>query len=478
MPFITAFTTNRVDRALQEKVQRALLEAGKRSDLRDALETLKGFVEIDDDYHALLDAINVTTNRASKDSVSVPDSPTKELSPAGSSGADSWPQWRGPNRDGHVKDLPSTLPKAATIVWRQKLHRPGLGGLAATDKFVLLGDRDLTNNLDEFRCYRAADGEVFWTVQYPAIGQLDYDNTPRATPLIYEDKAYLFGAFGDLTCVELETGLSIWRKNVIVEFGGDKELVWGTCSSPLICDGKLIVNPGGENASVVALDPKTGDVIWQSPGGRHAYSSFIVATLGGLRQLVGYDQTTLGGWDIATGHRLWTLKPPHNGDFNVPTPVSIDGKLVVTTENNFTRLYGFDNDGHIIAKPLAVNERLAPDISTPIVVGSRLFCVCDHLFCLDLTNGLKQLWVGDDDAFGDYSALIASDTRMLAIGLGGELILIDPQADKFQIVSRLALFEDGHSNQAQLLSHPALVGTRLYLRGENELICAELGPLN
>ena len=72
------------------------------------------------------------------------------------------------------------------IVWRQPLRRAGLGGIAATDKFVVLGDRDITNNLDEFRCYRAKDGETLWTVQYPAVGQLDYDNMPRATPLIYD----------------------------------------------------------------------------------------------------------------------------------------------------------------------------------------------------------------------------------------------------------------------------------------------------
>ena len=476
VPFVTAFTSNRVDRVLREKVQKALLAMGENAELREALETMNGFVKLDDDYKSLREAINFTPAEESKEQADAVATPAKGAAPPGNSGASSWPQWRGPNRDGHVRQLPMTLPKAANIVWRQKLQRPGLGGIAATERFVLMGDRDLTNNLDDFRCYDAATGDMLWTVQYPAIGQLDYDNTPRATPLIYKDRAYLYGAFGDLTCVELESGLMLWRKNVIAEFGGEKELVWGTCSSPLIVDDKLIVNPGGPDASIVALDPKTGDVVWQSPGDRHAYASFIVATLGGVRQLVGYDQTTLGGWDISTGNRLWTLKPTHKGDFNVPTPVAVNGKLLVTTENNFTRLYSFDASGHINEKPDALNSELAPDISTPIVVGDRAFCVNDHLYCLDLKDNLKPVWIADDDAFGGTAQLIASENRLLVVGLSGELLLVDPASDRFQIVSRLSPFDDGRSKGIQLLSYPALVDSRLYLRGENELVCVDISP--
>ena len=451
VPFITAFTTNHVDDALRPKIEKALINAGKQTDLLVALETLTGFVEINEDYHKLRkgleasgDSLPATTTKAT---TKVRTSPAAKPASTDTSGTSDWPQWRGPLRNGRVESLPDTLPQKPMIVWRQPMRRAGLGGITATDKFVVLGDRDITNNLDEFRCYRAKDGEVLWTVQYPAVGQLDYDNMPRATPLIHDNKVYLFGAFGDLTCVELDTGVSVWQINVIAQFGGEKELVWGTCSSPLICDGKLIVNPGGEAASVVALDPNTGDVIWQTPGGRHAYGSFIVATLGGLRQLVGYDRKSLGGWDISTGHRLWTLKPPHDGDFNVPTPVAVDGKLLVATENNFTRLYAFRENGRINPDPLAVNDQLGPDISTPVVAKDRVFCVCDHMYCLDLAKGLKPLWTGDDKSFGNYSPLIASDKRILAFGLGGELLLVDAEADSFQVVSRLQLFDEVRQNK-------------------------------
>lgn len=479
VPFITAFATNRVDRPLQDKVRQALLEVGKQRELKVAIESLNGFVAVDDEYRALRKALHLdsgsTTRPTKKSPKAGPPQASGRQSPD-EKATSSWPGWRGPARDGRIRFLPETLPKLPTIVWRQELHRPGLGGLAATEKYVLLGDRDVTNTFDEFRCYSAADGNVLWKLQYPAQGQLDYDNMPRATPLIYGDHAYFLGAFGDLSCVELESGAPVWRINLIQQFDGDHELVWGLCSSPLVADGKLIVNPGGPEASVVALDPRTGEVLWQTPGARHAYGSFIVATLGGVRQLVGYDQTSLGGWDIATGRRLWTLKPPKDGDFNVPTPVAANGRLLVTTENNKTRLYEFDNAGRIIKRPAATNDELASEISTPLVVGNRAFCICDNLYCLDLANGLKPIWIGRDKAFGDYGPLIASDDRLLTVGAGGELLLIDARADEFRIVSRLKLFADSPSNDAQLLGYPALVNTRLFVRGGKELVCVDLAP--
>ena len=152
---------------------------GENAELHKALETMNGFVKLDDDYKSLREAINFTPAEESKEQADSAATPAKGAAPPGNSGASSWPQWRGPNRDGHVRQLPMTLPKAANIIWRQKLQRPGLGGIAATERFVLMGDRDLTNNLDDFRCYDAATGDMLWTVQYPAMGQLDYDNTPR-----------------------------------------------------------------------------------------------------------------------------------------------------------------------------------------------------------------------------------------------------------------------------------------------------------
>lgn len=453
VPFITAFVAERLDPATQNEVRQALLDVGKQAELLAALESLVGFVPI--------------AERATDES-----KPAANVAKPDAKATSGWPQWRGPNRDARVKYLPLKLAEKPAIVWQQPLHRPGLGGVAATEDFVVIGDRDAGNMLDEWRCYSARDGTPLWTQSYPAPGQLDYDNMPRATPLINAGRVYLLGAFGDLTCVELESGKIVWRMNILKMFDGDPDLVWGTCSSPLIVDGKLIVNPGGPQASLVALDPVTGGLIWQSPGDRHAYASFIVATLGGVRQIVGYDRTSLGGWEIATGNRLWTLKPPYEGDFNVPTPVAVDGKLLVASENNGTRLYAFDDAGRIEPEPQLLTDELTPDVSSPAVLANRVFCVNGSMVCLDLSKELQPIWIGEDDAFCDSSPLFVSDNRVLAFGRGHELILVDAQSDEFSIISRQQVFE-GHGG-GEPLAHPALVGSRLYLRGENSLACIEL----
>lgn len=281
---------------------------------------------------------------------------------------------------------------------------------------------------------------------------------------------FLQGAFGNLHCVELATGKVVWKKDLRREFAAKDKLVWGTCSSPLIVDDKLIVNPGGKTASLVALNPKNGDIIWKAPGEPAAFSSFVVAKLGDRTQIIGYDQTSLGGWDISNGDRLWTVTPPRPSDFNVPTPLIVDQAILVSTENNGTRRYEWDKSGKIQSEPAALNEDLAPDSHTPVVIGNRLFGVWNELYCLDLSQGLKTLWTGDDPAFFNYAVLIASPTRLLAVSTQGELLLIDPLADEFRVISRLKLFED----DTGVYSHPALVGDRLYIRSSNHVGCLSL----
>jgi outer membrane protein assembly factor BamB len=335
-----------------------------------------------------------------------------------------------------------------------------------------VADRDTADTRDLFRCLNAADGSDRWTVTYAAPAQLDYGNAPRATPLIAGDKVYLYGALGHLHCVDLASGKILWKRNLRLDFKAIDERPWGVASSPLLVDDKLIVNPGGKEASLAALDPATGAVIWQAPGGPAAFSSFIVGRFGGTRQIVGYDKTSLGGWDPATGRRLWQLVPPHKNDFNVPTPIEFEGQLLVSTENNGTRLYRFRENGTIVPEPIAHFDDLAPDSHTPVVVGGRLFGVWGALFCLDVRAGLQPLWTSEDKAYADYASIIGAVGLALVTTQHGELLLVDAAADEYRVLSRLKLFED----DSGVLAHPAVVGQRLYVRSSTAIHCLDLDP--
>lgn len=356
-------------------------------------------------------------------------------------------------------------------MWRAALVDTALAGVAANEEVVLVADRELADTTDVFRCLDAKTGKGIWAHRYPTEGKLDYGNSPRATPLIHGGHAFLYGAFGHLNCVELRTGALVWRKEMKIDFQATAELPWGLCGSPLVVDDKLILAPGGKDASLVALEPATGKVLWQQPGGPPSYGSLTAGTLGGKRQIVGHDATSLGGWDIATGKRLWTIAPPRKGDFNVPTPLVHRGQLVVATENNGLRIFRFSPEGLPLSeRPAAEFEELAPDTHTPVVVGERLLGVSGSLFCLDLKDNLKVLWKGEDAAFRKHTSIIASPTRLLISTHEGELLLVDALADKFTLLARQKVFDD----EAGLLSHPAIVGERLYLRGSGELVCLSL----
>lgn len=281
---------------------------------------------------------------------------------------------------------------------------------------------------------------------------------------------FLFGAFGHLHCVELATGKEVWDMEVREQFGAGEDRKWGTCSSPLIVDDKLVVNPGGPEAALVALEPRTAKVIWKTPGKPASYGSLIAETFGGKKQIVGFDADSLGGWDVASGKRLWQLMQKRPSAFNVPTPVRVGEQLLIANEENGANLYRFDDHGIIDPNPLASIRALAPDTHTPVAVGKRVFGICKKLYCLDTGAELKPSWVGKDDAFTAHASILACKDRLLVTSLSGELLLIDGSADQFTLVGRLAVLKDEEGCYA----HPALVGTRLYLRGNSSVLCVEL----
>lgn len=464
VPFITVFATEAADDSLTKHMTRALLEL-RDADVLTAIESRNGFVRIPETSAKASLSGGSSGKPAAESSPAAKDSSAKK----DASHAESWPGWRGPNRDGTTAWLPDVLPAEPEWRWRVALGGTGLGGIAATDRYVIVPDRDALDTNDVFRCLDAASGKPVWELAYPAPGKLDYGNSPRATPLVHGDKVYALGAMGDVHCVSLEDGRVLWKTNVLKQFGA-KLPTWGMCASPLIVDNTLILNPGAPGASVVALDAATGELVWKAPGAAAAYSSFIFGRFGGADQIVGFDALTAFGLDPQSGRRLWTLPPKHKGDFHVPTPVSLGEQLLLTSENNGTRVYGFAQGGAIKPTPLAHHEDLAPDTNTPVVVGNRVFGCWNGLYCLS-ASGLEQIWVDEDEAFEQYASLIASTDRLLAVTTRGELLLYDAATDERRLLGRLRIAPPN----VDIVAHPAISRRCLFVRIGSEAACL---PLN
>ena len=383
-----------------------------------------------------------------------------------------WTDWRGEDRAGRYESLPHALPETLTARWTSDATGPAMAGIAATPDFVIVPDKDEDLTRDLFGCLDAHTGRELWRLAEPADDEIDYTNAPRATPVVDGEFVYLQGAGGELHCIEIATGKIVWQRHLLDDFDAEP-LPWGCSVPPLLVDDRLIITPGAADAAVVALDRRTGAILWETPGHAAAYSALLVGDFGGRRQIVGYDAAGLAGWNIETGRRLWELIPPDASDFNVTTPVDVDGQLLLATENNGTRLYAFREDGLIDPTPIAVNDDCAPDTCTPVVEQGRIFCSAyGEIFCLDLGDGLKTLWSHRDDLFYDHTNLIAGNGRILAWTMGGELLLIDATADEFRIVSRHQPF--AAEEDVETMSHPSLVGGDLYLRCRTKVGCFRL----
>lgn len=434
VPFITAFAAGTAGAALETSLTETLLAVRTEPALLKALESKDGFLP-----HA--------------------------------GRLNEWPDWRGARRDGQAAWLPERLPEPMPLLWRTPVHGPGLAGLAVAEGRVVVGDRDPTDRNDVWWCLRAQDGVVLWRLEYAAPGELDYGTSPRAAPVIRGNQVYLLSAVGPLHCVELASGKVIWKRDLAAEFGAPPPK-WGWCASPLVVDDKLVVHPGAPAAALVALNRFTGQLVWKSRGGPAAYAAFIYGRFGGRWQIVGYDAQSLGGWDPQTGRRLWALVPPNSGDFNVPTPSEVNGQLLVATENNGTRLYGFEKNGRIRTPPLAHNTELAPDCSSPVVTAGLVLGCASGLHGLDLAAGLRTRWTLEDDAFGEFTTLIAAQDRLLVASFRGEFVLLELAGDRPKIVSRARLLDP----EVEMYAHPAVAGRRLFVRDRAAVCCFGLEP--
>jgi outer membrane protein assembly factor BamB len=350
------------------------------------------------------------------------------------------------------------------------LSSDGVGGIAVADGLVIVGGRDVLDTGDLWVALDADSGQERWRLLYPAPGKLDYGSSPRATPLLVEGTVFVLGALGDLHAIDSATGMVRWQKNLTQEFSTPR-LEWGLTGSPLVAGGNLIVQPGGRSACLVALARSTGNVVWKTAGGKPGHASFIVASLGGKSQLVGYDADSLGGWDAARGTRLWKIMPVLGGDFNVPTPIRLDEKrLFVCTENNGARIYEFDDGGLPAQTPIATCDQLNPDSHTPVASGGRIYGLAGGLRCLDAAGGLREIWVVEDAALAGYASLIVCGRRLLAYTPSSELVLLEDGGDSGHVLSRLILDRSAEG----VLSHPAMVGTRLFVRVGKRIVCLEL----
>lgn len=377
----------------------------------------------------------------------------------------SWPCWRGPQGNGFSPEVPRRLPPK-NLLWSRNMAGECHAPLSVGEGYVIAADHDGLQDI--WRCFDAADGRPRWVYEYPNVQRMDYGAAPRAAPWIEGGNVFCLNACGELFCLRLDDGAALWKKHLAKDFG-QKRPTWGYTASPLLADGKLLVTAGGKGGPVAALDPATGQVLWTGAGGGLNYAGLTVNRLGGVGQVVGYDQQSAGAWDLKTGRRLWTLPIENAAGYIVPSPVMIRDRILLASDQEGARLFSLSAAGAIEKQPAAVNEDVAPDVCTPTVWGDAVLCTSAGLVLLDASpaspKALKTLWVYDAEKClkGICHAIVSTD-RALVMCEDGQVLLLSADRKECRILDRSKLCD-------KTWVYPALAGGRFYVRDRSKLYC-------
>ena len=315
-------------------------------------------------------------------------------------------------------------------------------------------------------------GGALWTAPVgPAGGSLG------CTPTAAGGRVYALGQAGDLVCVDA-AGKRVWHRHLVTDFGGVKG-GWNYCESPLVDGDKVIVTPGGKDATMVALDAATGKEIWKCPIATKkteaGYSSAVVAEVGGVRHYVQLFNGGLVG--VSTdGKVLWTHEKLGNNTANVPTPV-VAGDLVFSSigYGRGAALVKLTADGGAVSAKEVYYERPLTNKHGGVVrVGDYVYGDTDDSgkpFCADLKTG-KVMWKRADDqgAGGGSAAVTYADGRLYFHYDNGVVALVEASPDGYKEVGS---FKAPKRNGASW-AHPVVSDGRLYIREGDLLYCYDI----
>ena len=292
-----------------------------------------------------------------------------------------------------------------------------------------------------------ADGKVVWTQRYEAPYTMSgaargHGKGPKSTPLVADGRLFTLGIDGILSAWNAADGKLLWRKEATASYKAGSP-TYGTSMSPQLADGKLIVHLGhDDDGALLALDPADGDVIWSWDEEGPAYSSPIVVSIDGVRQIVANSNKQVIGVELATGRTLWSLPFTTPYDQNAVTALAFDDLLILSGHQQRAFAVRVTHRGDSwSAEEIWTNTDITMYMSSPVLVGGRLCGFTQksrgNLFCADPRSG-RPFWSGPA-RMGDNALLLAAGGRLLAATTGGKLIVVDPAANQYEVLAEYEL---------------------------------------
>ncbi|HUT88138.1 MAG TPA: PQQ-binding-like beta-propeller repeat protein [Thermoguttaceae bacterium] len=394
----------------------------------------------------------------------------------GPSRAADWPQWRGPERDGKLAEFvaPESWPDELKQVWKREV---GTGHSSP----VVVGDRGFVFCREEenevVRAVNLADGREQWSQSYPAPYEMNraarsHGKGPKSTPVVADGRVFTLGISGILSCWDAGSGERVWQHEFSGQFKKTSPL-FGTAMSPVVEAGLLIAHVGGhDGGALTAFDPQTGQVRWQWAEDGPAYTSPMVTTLAGTRQVITQSQQACLGVSPADGSLLWKFPFETQYVMNIVTPVLLGDVVVISGYRKGTTAYRLrKEDGRWSPEEVWHNGDLSMFMSSPVLVGKRLFGFAQEdkgkLFCLDPATG-AALWTSEG-RMGENAALVAAGDVLLALTSNAELIVFKTDAERFEPVARYRVAD------TPTWAHPVVVGNRVLIKDKDSLALWAIG---
>jgi len=394
----------------------------------------------------------------------------------------------GKNRSSETGLLTSWSEGGPKLLWKIENIGEGVSGYSSVTiqngRLFTSGNRDGRSivycfDLEGKKLWEYDNGPA-WTRSFPGT---------RSTPTVDGEFVYDLSPLGELVCLtvgsaEKAGGEKVWSRNILTDFEGEN-IRWGLSESIRIDGDQLYCTPGGKKASFAALNKRTGEVIWTTPSlNEHTgYGCPIIVEQGGLRMIVTTYADGMFGVNSENGELLFRFQHPQIYGINCTRPIYHHGYLYLTnTWDNRGGEGGGEGavklkltvaDGKVSLEEVWRDRKLDSLHDNVMLIDGFLYGVSfghrgGAFVCVDWETGEARY---ESRSVGRGSSLTWAEGLIYLLCERGDMLLIRPNPEKFDVISQFHLPEAG---EGLVWAHPVICGKRLYIRHGTFLYCYDI----
>lgn len=386
--------------------------------------------------------------------------------------AQDWSQWRGPARDGSVtaKNAPSAWPETFQRTWRVEIGEGYSSPVVTGGRAFVHGRRDPEEIVASINL---ADGKVLWEQKYQANFKknqyaVQMAKGPNSTPLVIGNRLFTLGVTGILNAWDTATGKQLWTRDFSKSIDTSK-LFCGTAASPLLVDGKLVVQVGSDihGGQILALNPASGATEWEWKGPGPGYASPVVIEVDRSKQIVTMTEGSIVGVDAKNGKELWSVPFPDEWHENITTPLWTGSHLIVSGTRQGTHAFTLAHaGGKWQATPAWKNPEVAMYMSSPVFGDGLIYGHSSkkkgQLVAMDAKTGAVRWATEGRD--GEHASLLLTPQHVVFLTNNADLIVAKRGAPSFAVERRYDVAE------AATWAMPVLLGSNILVRDATGLM--------